>query len=87
MCGWIVFGLLVGLIARALTPGTQKMGLIATTLLGIGGAFAGGFLGNLLWGGPLFSLRPTESWIGSIVGAVLLLVIGGAMNKNKKLPR
>jgi uncharacterized membrane protein YeaQ/YmgE (transglycosylase-associated protein family) len=87
MCGWIVFGFLVGLIARALMPGTQKMGFIATTLLGVAGSFVGGFIANLVWGGPLFSLRPTESWVGSIIGAIVLMAIVGAVNKNRRLPR
>ena len=86
LCGWIVFGFLVGLIARALMPGEQKMGFIATTLLGVGGAFTGGFLASLLAGGPMFGFR-TSGWIGSILGAVILLAIGGAVNKNKRLPR
>ncbi len=89
LCGWITFGFIVGLIARAVTPGEQRMGCIATTLLGIAGAFTGGFLGNLLSGGPLFNLR-AAGWIGSVIGAVVLLFVAGAMNKNRgnrSLPR
>ncbi len=89
LCGWITFGFVVGLIARAIMPGEQKMGCFATTLLGIGGAFTGGFLGNLISGGPLFTLR-AAGWIGAVIGALVLLFVGGALNKNRsnrRLPR
>ena len=77
LCGWIVFGFLAGLVGRALMPGTQKMGFIATTLLGIGGAFVGGTIASLIYGGPLFALRPS-GFIGAVIGSILLLVITGA---------
>ncbi|MGB7327309.1 MAG: GlsB/YeaQ/YmgE family stress response membrane protein [Rubripirellula sp.] len=71
--GWIFFGLLIGAIARAIYPGRQDMGLIRTTLLGVGGSFVGGFVGFLLFGG---SPVHAAGWIGSIVGAVAILAIG-----------
>ena len=46
--GWIVFGLVIGLIARAIMPGAQPMGFILTALLGIAGSFVGGWLGTFL---------------------------------------
>ena len=71
---FLVFGLVVGLIARVLMPGRQKLGFIMTSLLGMAGSLLGGFLGILLFGG-----RPGEpiaaGWIGSIIGALLLLGI------------
>ena len=78
LCGWIVFGFLAGLVARAIMPGRQHMGLIATTLLGVGGAFAGGLVMDLIRGGPMFRLEPT-GFIGAVLGALLLLLIGGAL--------
>lgn len=78
LCGWIVFGFLAGLVARALMPGRQNLGLIATTLLGVGGAFAGGFIADLIRGGPMFRLEPT-GFIGAVLGAMVLLLIGGAI--------
>ncbi len=48
---WVVFGLVVGAIARALMPGTQSMGFVGTTLLGIVGSFVGGLLATLFTGG------------------------------------
>lgn len=73
---WLVFGLIVGLIARALYPGTQSMGLFSTALLGIVGSFAGGALGNLLAG--LDVLAPhAAGLLGSICGAVAMLALLG----------
>ncbi|WP_442506590.1 GlsB/YeaQ/YmgE family stress response membrane protein [Novipirellula sp. SH528] len=70
--GWMISGLIIGLIARALVPGRQAIGLMRTMLLGIVGSFIGGFAGFLIMGGePL----QASGWIGSIVGAVVLLVL------------
>jgi uncharacterized membrane protein YeaQ/YmgE (transglycosylase-associated protein family) len=71
--GWIVFGFVVGVIARFILPGPQPMGIIVTTLLGIAGSFVGGYLGHLIKGGDLDAAQPAN-WIGSIVGAILLLI-------------
>jgi len=75
---FLVFGLIVGLIARAVLPGRQSMGLIATMLLGAAGSFVGGFLAALISDSKVTELN-TAGIIGSILGAiVLLLVAGGA---------
>lgn len=76
LCSWLVFGFLVGLIARALMPGEQKMGFFKTSFLGIGGSFAGGFLASLLGGrGHDLSFHPT-GFIFSTIGALVLLALG-----------
>jgi uncharacterized membrane protein YeaQ/YmgE (transglycosylase-associated protein family) len=69
---WIVLGLLAGAIAKALMPGDDPGGLIVTTLIGVVGAFLGGFLGNMLTGTGLngFSLW---SIILAVLGSVILL--------------
>lgn len=72
--GWLVFGLIAGAIARLLTPGHQPLGLIMTSLLGIGGSFVGGAIGNLIHGDPLL-VATSSGWLGSIVGAVLILIV------------
>ena len=65
-------GFLVGLIARAILPGTQKLGLILTAVLGIAGSFIAGFVGQALgW----YSAGEGAGFIGSIVGAIVLLFI------------
>ncbi len=68
--GWVTFGLIAGIIARALYPGPQAMGLFRTMLLGIGGSLLGGGFGYQFMGG---SLLQGAGWIGSIVGAVGLI--------------
>ena len=75
----IIVGFIVGLIARALVPGTQHMGFLATTVLGIVGSLAGGLLGRLISKpreGAAF--HPAGLFL-SIVGAIVLLLIWGAV--------
>lgn len=73
---WIVFGFFTGLVARALKPGKQKLGFIKTTLLGVAGSFTGGTIASLLAGEPLGSLQ-SAGFIGSVIGAILLMVVVG----------
>ena len=72
--GWIVFGLIAGAIARLLMPGRQPMGIILTIVLGIVGSFVGGVIGNAFHGVPLSEPAPA-GWLGSIVGALLVLIV------------
>ncbi|HUP65580.1 MAG TPA: GlsB/YeaQ/YmgE family stress response membrane protein [Thermoanaerobaculia bacterium] len=69
--GWILFGLVVGAIAKLLMPGKDPGGWIVTILLGIAGSFVGGFLGQMLLG----QNNQAAGWIGSIIGAMILLLI------------
>lgn len=73
---WIVFGFVVGLIARAVVPGRQGMGFIMTTLLGIAGSVIGGLVASALTGGPATAFQPS-GFLGSLIGAIVLLVIAG----------
>jgi uncharacterized membrane protein YeaQ/YmgE (transglycosylase-associated protein family) len=73
---WIVFGFIVGLIARALVPGRQGMGLVMTTLLGVAGSLIGGVVASAIWGGSATRFEPS-GFIGSLIGAVVVLVIAG----------
>ncbi len=73
---FILFGVIVGFLARAIMPGKQGMGFIATALVGIAGSFVGGFIGNLLYGAPALDLH-ASGFIGSIVGALIVLAIMG----------
>ncbi len=70
--GWIIFGFIVGLLGRLLVPGRQPLGFIGTTLLGVAGSFAGGYLGSVLFGGKG---GPSASWIMSSIGAAIVLAI------------
>jgi uncharacterized membrane protein YeaQ/YmgE (transglycosylase-associated protein family) len=74
--GWIVFGFVVGAIARFLMPGPQPMGMIMTTILGVVGSFVGGAIGNAFYGGSLTDPSPS-SWLGAILGAVIVLFVYG----------
>ncbi|MDI3284426.1 GlsB/YeaQ/YmgE family stress response membrane protein [Polyangium sp. 15x6] len=70
---WILFGLVVGVIAKLLTPGREPGGFLITVLLGIGGALLGGFLGRVLGIYPTY--QSTGGFIMSIIGAILILAI------------
>ena len=74
--GFLVFGLVVGLIARLLMPGRQPIGILGTMLLGVAGSFLGGIVGNLLAGGR-WDHPVAAGWIGSILGSLLLLALVG----------
>ena len=70
--GWIVFGLIVGFIAKLLMPGRDPGGFIITMLLGIAGAVIGGMLGRALgWYGP----NEGAGFLMSLLGSVLLLLL------------
>ena len=71
---WIVPGLIVGLIARVFVPTGRNWGCLGTILLGIGGSFVGGLIASLMADGD-FDLSRTESWIGSTIGAIVILVV------------
>lgn len=83
---YIVIGLLGGAIAKAILPGRQGGGWVATMILGIIGAFVGGLLGSLIFEGKLDLSGPTFSiggLITSVVGAIIVLVVYGWMQKRK----
>jgi uncharacterized membrane protein YeaQ/YmgE (transglycosylase-associated protein family) len=71
---FLVFGFVVGLLARAVMPGNQKMGLIATTCLGIAGSFMGGLLGSVAFGNGHWNELRATGLIGSVVGALFLMI-------------
>jgi uncharacterized membrane protein YeaQ/YmgE (transglycosylase-associated protein family) len=69
---WILFGLVVGVIAKLLMPGRDPGGFIVTILLGIAGALLGGFVGRAL---GLYTENQGAGWIMSILGAIILLLL------------
>ncbi|HET7845115.1 MAG TPA: GlsB/YeaQ/YmgE family stress response membrane protein [Xanthomonadales bacterium] len=76
----ILIGFVVGLLARFLKPGNDKMGFIMTTLVGIGGAVGATYLGRALgWYQP----GEPAGFLASLVGAIVLLVILAIVRKNK----
>ena len=72
----VIVGFIVGLIARAIIPGADSMGFIATSILGIVGSFVGGFIGSLIWKPKAeeSNFHPAGFFL-SIVGAVILLIV------------
>ncbi|MDD5146873.1 MAG: GlsB/YeaQ/YmgE family stress response membrane protein [Candidatus Pacebacteria bacterium] len=77
---WIIFGLLVGVIANAIDPSTARGGLLGSIVLGVIGALVGGFLGNLLFGIDVTGFN-VSSFIVAILGALLVLYIGRALSR------
>lgn len=73
---WILFGLVIGVVAKLLTPGREPGGFILTTLLGIAGALLGGFVGRAI--GLYPSYQSTGGFFMSILGAVIILAIYNA---------
>jgi len=69
LIGQIIFGLVVGVIAKLLMPGRDPGGFIITAILGMAGSLLGTFIGRALWGGSNYA----AGWIMSILGAILLL--------------
>jgi uncharacterized membrane protein YeaQ/YmgE (transglycosylase-associated protein family) len=70
--GWILFGLIVGIVAKLLMPGRDPGGFIVTMALGIAGALLGGFLGRSAgWYGP----NDNAGFLMSVLGAIVLLVL------------
>lgn len=72
MLGWILFGLIVGVVAKLLMPGRDPGGFIITILLGIAGALVGGFLGRAL---GLYGPGQSAGFIMALIGAVILLAL------------
>ena len=70
--GWIIFGLIVGLIAKLFHPGRDPGGFIVTALIGIAGSLLGGFVGRAI---GLYGPNQGAGLIMSVVGAIVLLVI------------
>ena len=77
---WIVMGLIVGLLAKFIMPVKDPGGIIITILIGIAGAFVGGFIGSLLGLGAVTGFN-IGSFLLAIGGAVLLLVLYSVIKK------
>lgn len=71
---FILFGVIVGFLARAIMPGKQSMGIVPTAAIGIAGSVLGGVVGNLLTGRSLLELH-SSGFVGSLIGALAVLVI------------
>jgi uncharacterized membrane protein YeaQ/YmgE (transglycosylase-associated protein family) len=79
----LISGFVVGLVARAIMPGPQPMGFLKTAFLGITGSFVGGFLTSFFFRGYLFAPIYPAGFIGSVIGAVVVLWGVGAARRNR----
>ena len=78
---FLIVGLIAGFIARALVPGPDPMGWLGTMILGIVGSFVGGTLAALVFGGTLD--LSASGLVGSIIGAIIVLLIWRAMGSRR----
>ncbi len=76
----LVVGLIAGFLARALVPGKDPMGILGTLVLGVVGSYVGGFLGSLIGDGSVTEMEPA-GWFGSIIGAIVALLIWRQIKK------
>ncbi len=83
MIGFIVFGLVVGALARLLLPGRQSIGLVMTLVLGLAGSVIGGVIANSIGRGDIFELNIFGSIVAIISAVVLLAVAEAAMSKRR----
>lgn len=85
MIGFIVAGLIIGALARLVTPGKQNLGLLATLLLGLAGSVIGGLVANLLGTGDIFELN-VVGFVVAVIGAVLLIGVAESIASRRARP-
>jgi uncharacterized membrane protein YeaQ/YmgE (transglycosylase-associated protein family) len=81
LLGTLIIGFVVGLLARWLHPGEDKMGIVLTTILGIAGAFVATYGGQML---HIYEPGQTAGFVGALIGAIVLLVVVGFLRKAAK---
>ena len=81
LLGTLIIGFVVGLLARWLHPGEDKMGIVLTTILGIAGAFVATYGGQKL---HIYEPGQTAGFVGALIGAIVLLVVVGFLRKAAK---
>jgi uncharacterized membrane protein YeaQ/YmgE (transglycosylase-associated protein family) len=84
---FLVFGLVAGLVARALTPGRQAIGCIPTLAVGVVGAFLGGLIGNVVLGHTVHFGWHLGPFLLAVVGAVVLLLALELLQGKRKVRR
>jgi uncharacterized membrane protein YeaQ/YmgE (transglycosylase-associated protein family) len=81
---WIVLGVVVGLLARGVVPGRERLNLLMTALLGVAGSLLGGFVASLLTAHPVTELQ-LSTLVGSAVGAIAILILAGAVFTRRRV--
>jgi len=76
----ILIGFVIGVIAKYIHPGKENMGLMMTTLLGIGGSVAMSYLGRII---HIYKAGDEAGFIGSVIGAILILAAYGYIKKKQ----
>ena len=79
--GWILFGLLAGLVARALTPGRHSSGCFGTVAVGVVGALLGGFLGEAVFGTDIDFGWDLKPFLLAVAGSIVLLLGLSALSR------
>ncbi|GAA4619387.1 GlsB/YeaQ/YmgE family stress response membrane protein [Saccharopolyspora hordei] len=85
--GWIVLGLVVGALAKAIMPGEDGGGVLVTMLLGVVGAFVGGLIGNWVFGVGIDRFWSLSTWILALVGSLIVLGAHRAIIGRRSVPR
>lgn len=81
--GWVLLGLLAGVIAKALVPGADELGIVLTTVLGIVGAVLGGAVATALgFGDPVDEFFDLSTWLAAVIGAVSILLLVRAVRRS-----
>lgn len=86
MIGFIIAGLVIGALARLIKPGKQRLGLLATLLLGLVGSVIGGVIANLLGTGNIFELN-VLGFIVAVIAAVLLIGVAEGISGRRSVRR
>ena len=81
--GFLLLGLIAGAIAKAILPGRQGGGWIATLVLGVIGALLGGFFGSVIFGVDLNEFFSISTWLLAIGGSIIVLLIYGALTRKR----
>ena len=81
--GWIVLGLLAGVIAKAIMPGAERAGIVLTTLLGVAGALLVFLATALGFGDPIDEFFDLSTWVAAIAGALIIIFIWNAIHRRR----
>jgi uncharacterized membrane protein YeaQ/YmgE (transglycosylase-associated protein family) len=85
MIGFIIAGLVIGALARLIKPGKQRLGLLATLLLGLAGSVIGGLVANLLGTGGIFELN-VLGFIVAVIAAIALVGVAEGLAGRRRSP-
>ncbi len=82
--GYLILGLIAGAIAKLILPGKQGGGWLITLLLGVAGAFLGGFIGQVVFGRPIEEFFSIYTWLMAIGGSIIVLLVWGLITRGRK---